>query len=144
MSAYGNYPLAEARLHKAGTLSWRQESMSSKQYSVDTSIYGVPVTVSFFPNKYGLFSEFLNCFLFLKWSKWNKIFFSLVTLSRCENMKMTFMSLRKNIYIISNFRLIDERQSFCPRLFFILKRKVVKRKSQRAVILLRSSFWLHL
>ena len=98
----------------------------------------------FFPNKYGLFSEFLNCFLFLKWSKWNKIFFSLVTLSRCENMKMTFMSLRKNIYIISNFRLIDERQSFCPRLFFILKRKVVKRKSQRAVILLRSSFWLHL
>ena len=98
----------------------------------------------FFPNKYGLFSEFLNCFLFLKWSKSNKIFFSLVTLSRCENMKMTFMSLRKNIYIISNFRLIDERQSFCPRLFFILKKKVVKRKSQRAVILLRSSFWLHL
>ena len=52
----------------------------------------------FFPNKYGLFSEFLNCFLFLKWSKSSKIFFSLVTLSRCENMKMTFMSLRKKIY----------------------------------------------
>ena len=145
MSAYGNYPLAEARLHKAGTLSRTQESMSSKQYSVDTSIYGVLVTVSFFPNKYGLFSEFLNCFLFLKYSKSNKIFFSLVTLSRCENMKMTFISLRKTIYIISKFRLIDERQSFCLRLFFfILKRKVVKKKSQRAVILLRSPFWLHL
>ena len=144
MSAYGNYPLAEARLHKAGTLSRTQESMSSKQYSVDTSIYGVLVTVSFFPNKYGLFSEFLNCFLFFKCSKWNKILFSLVTLSRCENMKMTFMSLRKTIYIIINFRLIDERQSFCLRLFFFLKRKVVKRKSERAVVLLRCSFWLHL
>ena len=144
MSAYGNYPLAEARLHKAGTLSRTQESMSSKQYSVDTSIYGVLVKGSFFPNKYGLFSEFLNCFLFFKCSKWNKILFSLVTLSRCENMKMTFMSLRKTIYIIINFRLIDERQSFCLRLFFFLKRKVVKRKSERAVVLLRCSFWLHL
>ena len=48
VSAYGNYPLAEARLHKAGTLSWTQESMSSKQYSVDTSIYGVLVAVSVF------------------------------------------------------------------------------------------------
>ena len=123
VSAYGNYPLAEARLHKAGTLSRTQESMSSKQYSVDTSIYGVLVTVSFFPNKYGLFSEFLNCFLFVKCSKSNKIFFSLVTLSRCENMKMTFMSLRKTIYIISNFRLIDERQSFCLRLVLSWKEK---------------------
>ena len=135
VSAYGNYPLAEARLHKAGTLSRTQESMSSKQYSVDTSIYGVLVTVSFFPNKYGLFSEFLNCFLFFKCSKSNKIVFSLVTLSRCENMKMTFMSLRKTIYIISNFRLIDERQSFCLRLVLSWKKKVVKRKSQSCYII---------
>ena len=95
-SPYGNYPLAEARLHKAGTLSWTQESMSSKQYSVDTSIYGVLVTVSFFPNKFGLFSEFLNCFLFLECSKWNKILFTLVTLSRCENDNHVFA--KKYIY----------------------------------------------
>ena len=49
VSAYGNYPLAEARLHKAGTLSRTEESMSSKQYPADTSIYGVLETVFFFP-----------------------------------------------------------------------------------------------
>ena len=135
VSAYGNYPLAEARLHKAGTLSRTQESMSSKQYSVDTSIYGVLVTVSFFPNKYGLFSEFLNCFLFFKCSKSNKIVFSLVTLSRCENMKMTFMSLRKKNISLAILDLSTNGNRFVWGLFYPEKKSSQKEKSKSCYII---------